>query len=158
MEELDEEHGGEDGLLFKAKNDKGKLTRVGVTARLKEVMYDKEAADEREKLDAYLGLIDKEAAASRRVKEAQKALGAQVVAKSAKLTTEEIQTLVVDDKWLARLAGDVQGEVDRVSQSLTGRIRQLAERYANPLPKIIQDVEALAARADAHLARMRFHT
>jgi type I restriction enzyme M protein len=51
----------------------------------------------------------------------------------------------------------VQGELDRVSQALTGRIRQLAERYATPLPKIIQDVEALAARVEAHLARMGFH-
>ena len=51
---------------------------------------------------------------------------------------------------------DVQGELDRVSQALTGRIRQLAERYATPLPKLVQEVETLAARVDAHLARMGF--
>jgi type I restriction enzyme M protein len=34
---------------------------------------------------------------------------------------------VVDDKWLATLAAAVQGELDRVSQTLTGR-------YATPLP------------------------
>ncbi len=156
MEELDEEHGGEDGLLFEAKTDKGKLTKASVNARLKEIMYDKEAAEERQQLQAYLALIEKEAAASKRVKDAQKALDAQVAAKYAKLTAEEIQTLVVDDKWLARLAADVQGELDRVSQALTGRIRQLAERYATPLPRLTQEVEALAARVNAHLARMGF--
>jgi hypothetical protein len=41
---------------------------------------------------------------------------------------------VVDDKWMARLSAAVQGELDRVSQTLTGRIRELAERYATPLP------------------------
>jgi type I restriction enzyme M protein len=41
---------------------------------------------------------------------------------------------VVDDQWLATLAAAVQGELDRVSQTLIGRIRQLAERYAPPLP------------------------
>ena len=42
---------------------------------------------------------------------------------------------MVDDKWLARLEVAVQGELDRVSQTLTGRIRQLAERYVTPLPQ-----------------------
>ena len=33
MEEMDEEHGGEEGLLNEAKNDKGKLTKASVKAR-----------------------------------------------------------------------------------------------------------------------------
>jgi type I restriction enzyme M protein len=41
---------------------------------------------------------------------------------------------VVDDKWLATLLVAVQGELDRVSQTLIGRIRQLTGRYATPLP------------------------
>jgi hypothetical protein len=34
----------------------------------------------------------------------------------------------------------VQGELDRVSQTLTGRIRELAERYATPLPQLTDEV------------------
>ncbi len=34
----------------------------------------------------------------------------------------------------------VQGELDRVSQTLTGRIGELAERYATPLPQLTDDV------------------
>ncbi|HXI24661.1 MAG TPA: hypothetical protein VNG71_12420, partial [Pyrinomonadaceae bacterium] len=93
-------------------------------------------------------------AAGKQVKESQKALDALVAAKYPKLTADEIKTLVVDDKWLARLADDVQGELDRVSQALTGRIRQLAERYARPLPKLIREVATLAARVDEHLKKM----
>ena len=48
----------------------------------------------------------------------------------------------------------VQGELDRVSQTLTGRIRQLAERYATPLPQLTDEVAAFAARVDAHLKKM----
>jgi len=48
----------------------------------------------------------------------------------------------------------VQGELGRVSQTLSGRIRQLAERYATPLPQLIDDVATLAARVDAHLKKM----
>ena len=38
-----EEHGGEEGLLAEAKNDKGKLTKGSVTARLKEIKGDADA-------------------------------------------------------------------------------------------------------------------
>ena len=104
--------------------------------------------------EAYLALIEKEAAANKKVKDAQKALDAKVAAKYAKLTEDEIKTLVVDDKWLATLAADVQTELDRVSQALTGRIRQLAERYATPLPQLAEEVTTLAARVDEHLKKM----
>ena len=88
------------------------------------------------------------------MKDAQKALDAKVAAQYAKLTEDEIKTLVVDDKWLGTLAAAVQGELDRVSQTLTGRIRQLAERYATPLPQLTDEVAALAARVDGHLKKM----
>ena len=37
MEELEEEHGGEEGLLFEAKTEKGGLTKASLNARLKEI-------------------------------------------------------------------------------------------------------------------------
>ena len=66
----------------------------------------------------------------------------------------EIQTLVVDDKWLTTIAAAVQGELDRGSQTLTSRIRLLADRYATPLPQIVDEVEQLAAKVAAHLQKM----
>jgi type I restriction enzyme M protein len=42
-------------------------------------------------------------------------------------------------------SGTVQGELDRVSQTLTGRIRELAERYATPLPKLTDEVATLSS-------------
>jgi type I restriction enzyme M protein len=156
MEEMDEERGGEDGLLFEAKTEKGKLTKVSVNARLKEIKHDKDDDDERKALEAYAALIEQEAAASKKVKEAQKALDAKVVAQYAKLSEDEIKTLVVDDKWLATLTADVKTELDRVSQALTGRIKQPAERYATPLPKLTEEVAGLSAKVDEHLKKMGF--
>ena len=71
-----------------------------------------------------------------------------------KLTEAELKTLVVEDKWMARISAAVQSERDRVSQTLTGRIRELAERYATPLPELTNDVERLATRVDEHLKKM----
>jgi len=172
MEELAEEHGGEGGLLEDAKNDKDKLTKASVAARLKEIgpgnaklqLGRKKTnaepepgdpdADERKLLTAYLVLAEKETTASTALKAAQESLMEKVLQRYAALTEDDIKTLVVDDKWLATLGAAVQGELDRVSQTLTGRIRQLAERYATPLPKLATEVETLAAQVAVHLKKM----
>lgn len=154
LEEWVEEHGGEEGLLAEARNDKDKITKASVLARLKEVDLDADATAEREALNRYLSLVEKEAVLTAKVKEDQVVLTAKLVHKYGKLTEAEIKTLVIEDKWLAGLTAAVQGELDRVSQTLTTRIRQLAERYAVPLPQLIDQVAALSKRVDGHLQNM----
>lgn len=156
LEELSEEQGGEEGLLAEGKTDKGKLTAASVKARLKAITHDQGANDERHALKQCLALIERESEASKRVKAAQKSLDAKVLARYVQLNEDDLKTLVVDHKWLATLEADVQTELDRVSRTLTGRIRQLAERYASPLPTLNAEVEALSAKVNTHLAKMGF--
>ncbi len=156
MEELEEEHGGDDGLLTEAKNDKGKITAKGLKDRLSAIKTDPTAAEEKRVLQQYATLADKETAANKQVKEAQRELNAKVSAMYAHMSQSDVQVLVVLDKWLATLTQRVQGELDRVSQTLTGRIKQLADRYATPLPKLAQEVDALQAKVNEHLKKMGF--
>lgn len=161
LNELKEEQGGEGGLLEEVVEIDGEKREVqarDVSIRLMEIGDNPESADERKALEQCADLLNREAVTAKRLKEARDTLEEKLAARYPKLTEAEIKTLVVDDKWLARLADDVRGELDRVSQSLAGRIRQLAERYANPLPKLVREVETLAARVDAHLARMGFRS
>jgi len=46
--------------------------------------------------------------------------------------------------------------MDKQTKTLTGRIRQLAERYATPLPKLTDEVATLASRVEEHLIKMGF--
>lgn len=161
LDEMLEEHSGEDGLLAEViegegQNDKGrqKISAKAVKARLKEIAKDADYADERKVLTAYAAVLDQQATAKTQLKAAQEVLDAKIDAKYPKLAEAEIKTLVIDDKWMAHLATAVQGELDRVSQTLTGRIRELAERYATPLPQLTSEVATLAARVDEHLKRM----
>lgn len=156
MEEMDEEQGGDEGLLAEAKTDKGKLTAKSVKERLKDIRADKDAAEERKVLEKYLDLIDEEATAGKKLKDAQRVLDAKVTDKYHKLSEAEIKSLAIRDKWLAAAAIAVQGELDRVSQALTKRIKELAERYEKPLPALISEVETLSARVDEHLKKMGF--
>jgi type I restriction enzyme M protein len=154
IEEAEEEQSGEDSLFAEARNERGKLTAKGIKDRLKAIRSDPEAADERTALQAQLALIEQEAVAAKKVKDATRTLDAQVRARYATLDTETVQALVIDDKWLAALAAALQAEVERVSQTLTGRVRELAERYATPLPALAAEVETLSARVEEHLRRM----
>ncbi|OIQ97627.1 type I restriction enzyme EcoKI M protein [mine drainage metagenome] len=152
LAELEEEHGGEEAYL-------GALDRIAkaeVHARLKEISTDKEAKDEMDVLERWLELAERETALKRAVKAQEAALDTLAYEQYPRLTDAEIKTLVVDDKWLARLASVIQGELDRVSQTLTSRIRELAERYATPLPQLTEEVEMLAEKVAAHLKRMGF--
>jgi len=157
LDEMLEENSGEEGLLaevIEGEGDKQKIAAKAVKARLKEIGKDPLYADERAALDAYIDLLDQQTEAKAKRKTAQEDLDKKIDAKYPKLTEAEIKTLVVEDKWMARLSAAVQGELDRVSQTLTGRIRELAERYATPLPKLTEEVETLAARVKEHLKKM----
>ena len=114
---------------------------------------DKYATEERQTLQAYLALVEQESDLSSKIKTAQEMRIAQVADQYTALTEDDIKTLVVYDKWLATLANAVQGELDRVTQTLTTRIRQLAERYATPLPMLNQEITTLRARVNAHLKK-----
>ena len=156
MEEMDEVHGGEGGLLEEAKNEKGKITKASINVRLKDILTDPDAADERAMLNEYFTLLEQETEASKKIKDAQKTLDAKVAAKYNTLSEDEAKTLVIEDKWLTTLASDVQTELNRISQTLTGRIKQLAERYATPLPRVSEEVEVLTGKVDTHLKKMGF--
>jgi type I restriction enzyme M protein len=152
LAELEEEHGGEEGCL-------GALDRIAkaeVNARLNEIKRDRQAKDEAAVLKHWLELAESEAACKRAVKEQEAALDTLAYDKYPDLSETEIKTLVVNDKWMAHLAAAVQGELDRVSQTLTGRIRELAQRYATPLPQLTEEVAALASRVEDHLKKMGF--
>ena len=157
LDEMRQENSGEDGLLaevIEGKGDKQKITAKAVKARLKEIGKDPLYADERAALEAYAGLLKQQKEAKAKRKAAQEDLDKKIDAKYPTLTEAEIKTLVMDDKWMAHLSAAVQGELDRVSQTLSGRIRQLAERYATPLPKLAEKVQVLTTRVNEHLAKM----
>ena len=102
----------------------------------------------------FLELLDEQSSLKSQVKEADAALDKLAYEKHPDLSVDEIKILVVDDKWLVTLDAAIQGELDRVSQTLTGRIRQLAERYDTPLPVLVDRVSELSAKVGGHLKRM----
>jgi len=157
LNDMREENSGEEGLLaevIEGEGDKQTIAAKTVKGRLKDIGKDPLYADERTALEAYADLLEQQTEAKAKRKAAQEGLDKKIDGKYPELIEAEIKTLVVDDKWMARLSVSVRGELDRVSQTLTGRIRELAERYATPLPKLTEDMRTLAARVEEHLKQM----
>ncbi len=162
-EELEEEHGGEEGLFANARNENDKLNKASVAHRIKELERewnlsgeDEESRAERLALEQYLVLVDREAKASKKVREAVAALERKVSEKYGVLSETEVKQLVIGDKWMQTLDASVRSELERIAQNLTGRIRTLAERYETPLPQLTDTAEELTAKVEAHLDRMGF--
>jgi len=132
------------------------VNKANVTARLKEIKNDKEAREEAVVLNSWLKLCTQEADLKKTLKEAEAALDALAYAKYSKLTEAEVKLLVVEDKWLTTISVAIHGEMDRISQALTQRVRELAERYENPLPIASNQVATLEQAVNTHLERMGF--
>jgi type I restriction enzyme M protein len=161
MAELEEEQLGDEDAFSEARADAeegkvGKVTRATVTARLKQIKGDKDSKDEALILNEWLALNDDEASLKKQLREAEATLDAKAYARYPKLTAVEVKTLVVDDKWMATLDAAIHGEMDRVSQQLTQRVKELAERYETPLPQMTNRMTKLEAKVNQHLERMGF--
>ena len=123
---------------------------------MREIKGDADAKDEAAVLNYWLRLDTEKAGVKKRLKDAEAALDTQAYAKYPALTVAEIKTLVVDDKWLAVLDAAIHGEMNRVSQLLTQRVEELAERYETPLPMMADQAAELESNVSHHLERMGF--
>jgi type I restriction enzyme M protein len=152
LTELEEEHSGDDAAFagFDKINDKE------VKSRIKEIGRPADEADELAVLKQWLVLSEQAGSLKKRIKTLDAELDAKALARYSMLTPDEVKTLVVDRKWMAALSASLHGELDRVSQALTGRVKELAERYGQTLLELVMQVDDLETRVAGHLANMGF--
>jgi type I restriction enzyme M protein len=153
MASIDEENSGDEDVFSDARNDKGNINAKELAKIIKKGELDKEELDV---LKKYSALIDKEKDLKNKIKDLEVELDNKLLIKYPKLSVDEIKTLVVDDKWFTELDKRLQSELDRISQALTGRIKELVKRYETPLPEINKKVEDLTSTVDKHLEKMGF--
>lgn len=153
VEEYVEEHAVEDGLLAEAGvNDK--VSKATATARLKEAKREGAEPDEIEALQRVIELFGAETKAKSVVKDATLKLHEQALAQYGKLGVDDIQMLVIDDKWGDTIRARIDGEVTALGQALIARLHVLAVRYESTVGALQSEVEVLAANVAAHLSDM----
>jgi type I restriction enzyme M protein len=151
---IEEEHAGEEGLLSDATNDKGNLTKATVTTFIKD---NKTKSTEKEAValaNILLKLFNRDTDLKKELKVKATALDDLTLTKYKALTEAEVRTLVVDDKWLASLRAVIQTEIDAISQRLTGRVKELSDRYENSLGELDSQTKTLEDKVNIHLEKM----
>ena len=152
-EEAEEEHGGDEGAF----SEMEKINKGAIKAQIKQLKAEGLGDDEDCKvLNEYLELLEAEADLKKEIKEAEKVLDKKLLGKYGELSEKEIKTLVVDDKWMTAIASSVKAELDRITQNLSQRIKELSERYADPLPQLEENTKDLTKTVEAHLEKMGF--
>jgi type I restriction enzyme M protein len=101
-------------------------------------------------------LSEKESALGKQVKEAEAELDKKLLAKYRVLLSDDIKGLVIEDKWMTTIEKEIKTEVERVSQRLSQRIKELAERYERTLSDISNTVSEYEQKVQEHLAKMGF--
>ena len=148
LESYLEEHAN--GLLENTADDKDKITAKSLKTALKTSTDSEETTA----IKHAIKLFDAEKHAKDALKTATEALDLAVFTQYGKLSASDIQTLVIDDKWLADLGGYIHSEMERVVQTLASRVQTLETRYHDPLSQIEMQVAELTAKVNAHLKAM----
>lgn len=154
IQNLQEEHAGEEGLLAEATTDAGKLNKASVTKQLKAVKGDKAEAEASALMQQVLDIFEKDAKLKKQLKAKQVELEKVLIPQFAILTEAEVQDIVINDKWLSILKEKIDGEINAISQRLAQRITELAERYENTLTELNTSTQKLERKVMAHLEKM----
>jgi len=149
-----EEHAGDEGLLSDATNDKGSITKTTLSDFIKKIKADPAEKEALAMANALLKLFTEEATLKKQVKAKEAELDDLTLKQFGLLTEQEVRTLVVDDKWIASLNALMQSEIDAISQRLTGRIKELADRYENTLGELTTSTKTLEENVSTHLEKM----
>jgi type I restriction enzyme M protein len=152
LESIEEEHSGEEGYFTSF----DKVNKGTVAKRLKDIKADKGAKEEIDVLNLYLKLNEQQSEANKKIKEYAAELDKQLLVKYKSLIVDDIKLLVVEDKWMATIEHSVKNEMQRISQRLTARVKELAERYELALPCVLNDTKSLEEKVNAHLSKMGY--
>lgn len=153
VEEYVGDHAVEDGLLWEAVvNDK--ISKTTATARLRDAEREPAEAEEIQALQHVIKLYEMDAKAKSAVKTATLKLNEQALAQYGQFSLDDIQALVVDDKWGGAIRARVDGEVTVLGQELIARLRVLSNRYEATVGELDAEIDELGARVAEHLAAM----
>jgi type I restriction enzyme M protein len=104
----------------------------------------------------YLDYLGKQSVLKSELKKLEEDLDILAFTKYPEVTEVEVKSIVIDDKWLPAIEVTVKTEMNRISQQLTGRIKELVDRYEMPLHAIDKQVKELEEKVNTHLSKMGF--
>lgn len=131
-----EEHSAEGGLLYEAVNDAGTIKKSNVIARLKAAQSEDADPEEVAALKQAQKLFAAEERAKKKAKEAARNLDLAALQKYPELTVDEVQTLVIKDKWGKDLSDSISETEQKIIIELNDKLHMLGSRYGCSIVEI----------------------
>ena len=157
--EIEEENNGDEGVFASLDSISKKTVSAELKAikdELKQDQNNQELLEKQKICERYLKLCEEQSDLSKKLKEEFAKLDDDLFAKFKQLTEEEIKILVVEDKWIKTIEHTIKNEMQRISQRLNQRVKELAERYESTLPQILNSVKIQEEKVNSHLKNMGF--
>ena len=154
VEHLLEQYTSDGGFLERSTDDNIKLTKSGIKRWLKSTDSRTEDDSTRRDLSQLLAAMEDQESTAHIARESQLALDQKVLSRYSMLTNTEVMTLVIEDKWFAKIGLSIQNELDDLTRKLAGRLCELEKRYAQPLAGLEREVVLYGERVAGHLRTM----
>jgi type I restriction enzyme M protein len=136
--------------------DLEKVNLSTVKGLLKKRKSEKAPKEEITVIENYINLNEAIKNISNLIKIAKTTIEKSVVDLYPQLNESEIKQLVIHEKWERQLQNTHQQLQDSISQNLTQRIKDLAARYENTLPKLEKAALDFEMKVKNHLIKMGF--
>lgn len=152
LQESEEENAVEEGLF----EDLEKVNLTTVKALFKEKKKSVLAKEEAQVFENYITLQETLAETNAFIKKQKTQIEKAVTEIYPTLSEKEIKHLVIEKKWLQNLENALHAETDRISQTLSQRIKELAERYRETLGELESQSQTAEAKVKLHLQKMGY--
>jgi type I restriction enzyme M protein len=150
LDEMQQETEVENGIF----SDLDKVNLTSVKGLLKQRKSEKAPKEEIAVIENYINLNEAISSFSKLIKIQKETIEKLVIELYPKLSESEIKDLVVSKKWFKHLEECLHEEKERMSQTLTQRIVELAERYKNTLPEMELALNEYETKVKSHLQKM----
>lgn len=148
--EIEEENSGEDGVF----SDLEKINPKNVKELYKQRKVEQAPKEELKYIKNYLDTQEALTGIAKLIKIAKENLEVKVVAQYPLITEAEIKDMLINNKWTPVLQQALKSEQEKLSQRLTQRIKELADRYQDALPVLEKEAEEASQKVLAHLQKM----
>lgn len=149
---LVEEHSADEGVL----NGMEPVNVKNVQSALKKLAKTKANEEEIRVFEEYLSLSEQIGTLKKESKQAFLDLDTKALKHYQKLSSNDVKEIVIEHKWMSAMKGLIDSEMERISQRLSNRIKELIERYESPLPEIEKELSTLEKKVKSHLQKMGF--
>ena len=150
LEEIQQETEVENGIF----SDLEKVNLTSVKGLLKQRKSEKAPKEEIAVIENYIRLNEAISIFTKLIKIEKETIEKLVTERYPKLSESEIKDLVINKKWIKHLESCLYEEKEGMSQTLTLRIVELAERYNVTLPEMETALNEYEAKVKSHLQKM----